>query len=681
MSEKSAETKRAEVGASDSARPEPALPREVDASPEAWINVWSRSGSKYRVRAILLLAVNVLLFAGVGTFAYWLRSGEFFAPARAGYAGDLWRTLSGVGQADVSLGSLLIGPINAQDVPMLIPILGLLMAALVSIPILVAILYRFWSSLPFIAVVGCLAVMPWLALTLLGSCILASARPFRTRFRFMSALIGLVPVIVYLALAWNGTREVMVGRIDPVDAFKFVAPWILAVVASSVVFAIVLTIARLVNYRPGAVTPLLAVMFALPVALFEFHVGRDELYYRLLEDLESRHFVDVDATVHFDIAAKRIYAELRPPRPPFQSIKDRAEQQWMLELTSDLGPYNTDLARHQAEIAHRCDSFHKYFPTSRYLPNVLYIKARALDRRVDLLEFRRTKWVRFYDDFPSRASRDTWRLILENRPDSPLGALAGLRLAQLEAREGETTRAVRILRTTLEKFDDPKELRSELDSEASEPPAPKPWATTIFAAALATRSPESSLRIPVDQIVLQAQRLFGLLAQNNDPLYGYDPLCGPKRGSAGQKRSEPAAPVWFGMLDLDPRGDYYVEQLERLKAAYPNSQVEDNIDLEIAKSAASLDARIVRLEALVSRFPWRDAAPEALLYLALAYESAGREQDSMAALSRLAQEHPKSYWTRAARIAGLRSYAELQVSGADYAARHSRFPGNRAQPE
>ena len=93
----------------------------------------------------------------------------------------------GATQRHVSLGSLLHEPISVQDVPMQIPILGLLMAALIAIPILVSLLYRFWASLPFIAVVGFLAVMPWLAITLLISCIVASVRPFRTRFRFVSA--------------------------------------------------------------------------------------------------------------------------------------------------------------------------------------------------------------------------------------------------------------------------------------------------------------------------------------------------------------------------------------------------------------------------------------------------------------------------------------------------------------
>lgn len=599
------------------------------------IDVWSRSGSKYRVRAVVLLAINVLLFAGAGAFAYWLRSGELFAPAKDGYRSLLWQTLRGVGQGEVSLGSLLIGPISVQEAPMLIPILGLLMAALVSIPILVAILYRFWSSLPFVAVVGFLAVMPWLAITLLGSCVLSSVRPFRTRFRFVSALLGLVPVIVYLALAWNGTREVIVGRIDPVDAIKFVAPWVLAIVASAAVFAIVLALARLVNYRPGAVTPLLAVMFALPVALFEQYVGRDELYYRLLEKLDAAHFAEVDASVDLARAAKRAWERHPLPRPAYKVVHEQAEQKWLFELASDLGPVQTELARHQTEIADRCDWFLRYFPDSRYAPNALYIKARAKDRRVDLLEFRRTKWIRFYEDFPNQASEKAWRMILENRPDTPAGTVATLRLSQLDARDGDIHRAVKRL----------GELLSRLDRQESR------LATALAASSrkpASTRFGGLALHIPLDRVVLEARRLHALLASNNDPLYGYEPMAGPRRKDD---------PIWFGLLDLDPRSDYYVEQLSRLKARYPNCQIEDNIDLEIARTAVAAADRIALYQSLLDRFPDRDSAAEAILRLGFELEMEGHREGSLTAFARLERQFPHSFWCAVAaqtsRLGGL----------------------------
>jgi hypothetical protein len=368
-------------------------------APAEWMDVWSRSGSKYRVRAVVLMLANILLFAGVGCFAFWLRSGEMFAPARDGYVDLVVHTFRGVGAAEVSLGSLLVEPISIQDVPIQIAVVGLLIAALISIPILVAILYRLWSSLPLIAVVGFLAVMPWLAVTLLGSCVLASVRPFRTRYRFMSALIGLVPAIVYLTLAWSGTTDAVVGRIDPVDRIKFVAPWVLAIVASAVVFALVLAIARVVDYRPGAVTPLLAVMFVLPVALFEFHVGRDELYYRLLEGREQAYFTEVEASAQWEHAALLAWQQHPLPRPSREAVRQVEEEKWLFELTTDIGPRQTELTRHQTELALRCDQFHRHFPASRYTPNALFLKARALDRRVDIVEFKATKWIRFTTTF------------------------------------------------------------------------------------------------------------------------------------------------------------------------------------------------------------------------------------------------------------------------------------------
>ena len=618
----------AKIGPGNVPNVTPPRPHTASAAPLDLMDVWSRSGSKYRIRSILLLTVNIVLFAAVGSFAYWLRSGEVFAPAREGYWDLLAQTFRGVGRAEVSLGSLLIEPISVQAVPIQIPIVGLLMAALISIPILVAILYRFWSSLPLIAVVGFLAVMPWLAVTLLGSCILASVRPFRTRLRFMSALIGLVPAIVYLTLAWSGTTDAVVGRIDPVDRIKFVAPWVLAIVASTLVFAIVLAIAKMVDYRPGAVTPLLAVMFGLPVALFEFHVGRDELYYRLLEKLDQAHFTEVHASGEWQQAARRAWERHPLPRPAWDAIREVEREKWLFEFVTDIGPRQSELTRHQAELSDLCDRFHRFFPDSPYTPNALFIKARAWDRRVDWSEFKTTKWIRFYEDFPSPASHETWRIIAENRPDTALGAVALLRLAQLEARDGDIERATTKLTTLLDTFDS-----TPLTSSSS------PKAAKASKGVLARGAPEASLDIRLDRIVLEAHRLRELLVSNLDPIYGYDPLCGSRRVDDSLR---------WGLLDLDPRHERYVEHLEAIKAKYPNCQIEDNIELEIANATTSMTARIDRLEVLLRQFPSGDAAPEALLRLGMAYQTGEDAARSDDAFARLTRDWPDSIWTRQA---------------------------------
>ena len=85
-----------------SSRSDPAQNLENDAQYVASMavkDVWSRSGSKYRIRAVVLLALNVLLFAGVGSFAYWMRGGVRFAPIHEGYWDEFGAALAAVGGA------------------------------------------------------------------------------------------------------------------------------------------------------------------------------------------------------------------------------------------------------------------------------------------------------------------------------------------------------------------------------------------------------------------------------------------------------------------------------------------------------------------------------------------------------------------------------------------------------
>ena len=157
--------------------------------------------------------------------------------------------------------------------------------------------------------------------------------------------------------------------------------------------------------------------------------------------------------------------------------------------------------------------------------------------------------------------------------------------------------------------------------------------------ALARGRPEASLEIPVERVLLEAHRLRDLLAANRDPLYGYDPISGPRR-SRGAWRS--------GLLDFDPRHERYVENLEALKTQYPNCQIEDNIELEIAKATPDLAQRVARLRTCLDRFPDRDAAPEALFRLGIARRANDRLNESEDAFMRLVREHPRSIWTRQA---------------------------------
>jgi len=593
-------------------------------------DVWTRSGPRYRVRAVLLLIVNVLLFAGLGGFAYWLREGEPFPWLLPGYWESVSATFRFTGDMKVSLASFLVGPMSVHDVPILLPIVGLLLAALVMIPILVAILYRFWGSVPFIAVVGFVAVMPWLALTLVLSCVLASVRPFRQRQRVFSALLGLVPVALYLVMASRGGGSHVGDVADPMGPIKFATPWLFTIVSAALLAVVVLAIARLVDYRPGAIAPVMAVMFALPALLFEFYVGRDELYYRLLER-ERNFFHDVSAADVLERRAEETWLEQpQERRGDFQVWRSFVEIMFKFSLMSDDGTltWTSLLTEQQQSLARHCDWFVLQFPDSRYACNALYIKGSALSTRVNMREFRRTKWIRYRDDYPHKASWSAWRMIVENCPDSDTAAVALLRLAQIEAREGS-------IRLALDRLD---ELIARFGDRA--PPAPTPGG---LSAILTPPAPTESLNITLEAVLLEAHRLRDLLSANNDPLYGYAPLVGRTDDAPTGQR--------LGWLKLIPYEDRYEANLKRLIELYPRAQILDNLELELARIAETADRRITMLTEFVANYDGRqyDALPEALYRLAVLHQESNQREEARSLFCRLLTDYADTIWARQAR--------------------------------
>jgi len=591
-------------------------------------DVWSRSGSKYRVRAIVLLLINMLLFACLGCFAFWLRTGHYLAPALNGYWTLLWQTCL-PGSGPHTLTSMLTFPINLQEVPLQIVIHGLLLSALVSIPLLVSILYRFYCCLPFVAVVGLVALMPWLALTLLGSCILASVKPFRFSFRYASALLGLVLVVVYFLAVSLQSQPATTVLANPGERVTLVAPWILAVLSSCVLLGLGLGLAKLVNYRPGVIAPLLATMFALPIALFEEYVGRDELYYRLLEHdygPKSAYFQDRDVQEMFDRNVER--AHDAKPDGTYEAIASLQDTRWQFGLESTPKRRNP-FAWYREQAARDCAWFVKHFPLSRHAPSVLYLMGRALDMRVDLAQFRSDKRLVFYDTFPSTESREAWLRLWNNATDSPLSAVALYRLAMLDAREGKVDQAVAYLREQ-QRFAEPA---------ATTQASPAGGIKGSFRCT----PPESGLQVSVEGVVFEGKRLLSILENNRDPLYGDDPITGPTSKSPFPR---------LGWMLFDPQDGRYRENLTRLLERYPGCQLTDNIEVERARTLEDPHARIAALRECIKKYTGKrtlvpgncDAVPEAWFRLGESEFKADKSADARQALEHLIEEYPDSIW-------------------------------------
>jgi hypothetical protein len=591
------------------------------------VDVWSRTQPKYRIRAVVLLLVNLLLYCGLCVFIHWLHFARpfdfslssYLAPAR------FW------GAQTQSLNDFITYPINVEQTPVHGVVLGLLLAAVVAVPIVVAILYRFLSALAFVAAVLVFAHMPGMAATLTFSCILASVRPFRMSFRFGSALLGMLPVVLYLYLATRGETDQLVSYASPTETTLLAAPWVLTILAACVMTGIVLLISRLVDYRPGGVAPVVAVMFTAPLILFHVKVGADEVAYRVLEAEYGPHSQRFEPVEPAKNTSERISALIRQlamgtmKGTPFGPYHPDFLDLWGGNINALKRPLwirlQAQFLADRTDAYEACKRFIADHPGSRYVPNVYYMQARILDTRLDRPSFMQNPPRReLYSDFPHVQSAPSWSPLFTQYPESPLSIAAGLRLAQLHLRRGEIDQALERLSTvrqrgtaTLERLNTTQPARG------------------LLRAAL----PESSLEFQPKPCLFEARRLHELITANrDDPRYGSRPL------------EELAA--------LDPHRAQFHRQLLRLAARYPDSFLYDNLVVLWASTLPDQQLRAEKLEACTRRFSSGDALPEAMFRLAeLEIQALGSADETRRAggierMRALANGFPGTCWGQAA---------------------------------
>ncbi|HUW84145.1 MAG TPA: tetratricopeptide repeat protein [Phycisphaerae bacterium] len=649
------------------------------------VDVWSRTQPKYRLRAVLLLLINAGLFAGLNIFAFWLHHAKLVDFSWDSYV----RAVLGM-----SLLDFVQYPVSVEQVPLMVVILGLTVGVMIAVPIVVAQLYRFPASLLFTAQVLLLGHLPTLAGFLLLSGYIAGGQRLRLSFRFASTALGLIPIVVYFFIATKGVdltdEDVRVslsaailatvvivvtamliahqGRrrleggalgvivalglipvtiwavtvpskqellIDPATRLMLYAPWLLAIVSACVFSAVALLIAWVVNYRPGAIAPVLAALFAVPVLLFEAEVGRDELSYRVLEfeygPRSRRYFHQEDVKDRIVALAQQRWTH--DPSLDVQALIANIELLWESEF-EPLGELKrqesqhqmTALAADQYAVAEACDEFRQRRPHSRYIPNVLYIKARALDMRVDVPRFRRDGILTFYDDFPNPASQQTWETLLANYPESPLAGVALHRLAIFQLREQQVDAATEQLGQLVDRFDRP----------GGEQPPARGGLAEIFA----RKPPTSSLDVQLPSVVEQGRELLELMRANgNDAIHGALPIA--------------------ELLQLDPRSKWYRQQLRVMLNKYARSLLVDNLRLRLALAAESLSRRIGSLQDLIREYPRGDALPEAMYRLGELLEADARPEEARLAYGRVGGEYAGSVWAR--RAARRLAQLELRV--------------------
>lgn len=574
-------------------------------------DVWSRAEPKYRLRALLLLAVTFALFCGLCVFTHWLHTARlleftwdsYFAPLNFWSAGS------------PNLNDFILYPIDVTRTPVHALVLGILLAAKFAVPICIAIMYRFPFAIPFALAVGVFAHMPWLAVTLLLSCLIASSHPFRLKFRFGSALVGLLPVLLYLYLSTRGGGE-QLDLASPTQQALLAAPWILSILGACGMCAIVLLISRAVNYRPGAIAPVLAIMFALPVALFHLRVGADELLFRVLEaeyGPRSPRFAPVaDARPALREMLRRltrddaVFARYSPDL--FNALSGQATPLRRVILNQ----IQTEFLAQRAAAHQAFDRFRNDFPASKYVPAVLYMHGWIMDMRLEESALESGEPRReLYTDFPNVQSESSWATLFAGHPNSPLAAAAGLRLAQLDLRRGDSVEARRIL-SLVERL--AARLSAAQPNAAAQPPPI-----------------EAGLNYDPTPYLIEARRLAELIDENrDDPRFGDRPLV--------------------DLAGLDPRRTLYRDQLARLAQQYDGAILHDNLVILWIAAEPDSEQRRVLFAEFLDRNPGGDARAEALFRLADIELQGAAERDSAVrerAIDRLrtvARDYPRSAW-------------------------------------
>ncbi|MCG3137383.1 MAG: hypothetical protein HJJLKODD_01227 [Phycisphaerae bacterium] len=606
---------------------------QADASLPPLLDVWSRTAPKYRYRAIILLILNLLLFGGLCSFMFWLRTGTLVPPTYPEYTQLFYNTFNVIGGSQITPQDLLTRPINLKLVPMHAVVVGLLIASLVSIPIVITILYRLPFALPFCAMVGFLAVMPWLGLTLLLSCFIASSWRSKIRFRFAAALLALVPIGIYFFTAsWR--FDAPVDLLTPqIERGLVVVPLLLSAIASCVTIAAILTIARLVNYRPGAITPVLVLLFLAPWFLFIVKVGRDELHYRLLERHYGPHsrpyFADTNPQAVIHHVARRWWLALEPPRPAIEGLESKVRDYFSIPpapedanqiaaaIRAQQQQYLTLFAEEQQNIADECQKFLEDFrDQSRYVPNVLYIKARAQDMRVDLAALHREGLLRFYADFPSPAAQATWTTLVENYPGSPLADVGRYQLALLNGRLGNIDQAIALLQDT---------ERHQQERADAYPLLQEPGLENL----LAKKPPEQSLEAEYIDYPLRSAQLLIFLQYNREPT------------------SNDAALVTF--LKCDSRDVHYEQNLRDMLQRFTGSGLLDNIELRLIMHEVDPGRRLAGLQALQQKYPQGDCQPELLYEIGLAQLQQEQITEARRSFEQILELFPDSIYASLAR--------------------------------
>jgi len=531
-----------------------------------FFDIWSRPGLWARQRAYIFLSVNICVYAALNMFVFWIQNGRVIDFSWESYGATYHKTLI----------DMVVTPLSVQDTPVLIPIVGMLMAVVIIVPILISQLYGFRFSIIFAAEALVFGHLPVLSLFLIACSFIAGASKHMLPFKFGVAVLSLLPIAIYFYVATRGAPALQMKLVDPTLLY---APWVVAFVAAAAIAAAVLAFAKLVKYRPGGILISMIPFFAIPGLLFHHYIGADQLEFRLL----ARHYGTDGENLSIDVTQKFLQETVRSWQRfklrDFQAILDMAQQIFpsvAQEITHN----------HRMAIIEACQRFQRQFGASHFLPNCLFVRALAEDMRFDYTILMQDWQVSFHTDLVSPTSRLLWRQLIDEYPDSLYAQPARYRLAVIATRRGQIDQAVRLLSELVDHD-------AALVGQPQTMPAESGTLRNIF-----VRRRESAIP-PVDLAAVKrnAEKLLELIQNNaDDPKFGYKPLA--------------------DLLNLDPHHPKWRTHLLDLAVRYSGSKLHDDLLVLYAVSEPDPRSRQRTLQRYADQFKDQDAGALALFELA-----------------------------------------------------------------
>jgi hypothetical protein len=567
----------------------------------------------------LFWASNLCLFIMLNVFDLRMRTGQ-------------WMPSSKSLATPQPLIDILLSPLSVFQYPSQILVVGMLMALICTVPILTALLYNLWYSLPFIFAVLIIGSNPILALCLFVSCAAVSFDPLRFKSKFVAALLWLAPEVLYWTL--------FSGDYPEQDALRWAvlyAPWALAFFNCLFIYGLVIGIGHFLRYRPGLLMPLFGLLLAGTVTFFHFTIGmnerdfQDKVYRNSPQKVAAFQSKSILPLVEEEAAIRlEKQSNLNP-----ETVKD--EIRMGLRLHFKVGPNKNRevIAYHQARYW-AINSMRSFITENRNksdkrIPDTFYYLGLLYDLNVDLRALWDQDTLRFYHSRPvfDTETNDAWYELIHNYETYKLNLLS----MNLNGVPENSRHYWQAILSEYGQSDVSVEARWRIAYLMSTRPPSDPSDTYPFDHALELlaqartqcetlleirrqqQSEETFWERHLGEIIrrpaetLTESDLVGLLQRIGDLAR----ILNEENRTGHASQEERLA----RFISLDPHHLLFEENLKELKdSSQPPDPLMDNIELELAMLSSNRDERRSRLKDLAERYEKQDGGMEAMLELA-----------------------------------------------------------------